>query len=279
MSTKIYTGFIAPAGVDIFDLQERLSKYLAPIILSEITSSAVEDIVYRYDLLTINNGVYKAYGIKGFSDKSEKDYPALTFNDLYWAYFGQERQDIKDPNDYKYRNAKISFMRHPETNEILILVNSSNNTLKALKKFDGIKEYNYWDNTDRPKRISAKEWEARSKKWDSILRSSRTLSLQSLVMTVIDPLRELISGDYFTKYKFILPTDNMRINRIVQSVLSEQFVIEGKFDKKDMMSSYMGYVSDENNRKRVKDLIEGQLKPFNVKEFRKLMKDKASIHQ
>ena len=44
-----------------------------------------------------------------------------------------------------------------------------NDFLALLMKQDWVEEYGYWDNTDKPKHLTAREWTARGKMWDKAL--------------------------------------------------------------------------------------------------------------
>lgn len=55
---------------------------------------------------------------------------------------------------------------------------------KSFVKPDGVEEYGYWNNTDRPKEISSQQWYARKKKWDEVCLND--WNAKRLVQEVID---------------------------------------------------------------------------------------------
>jgi hypothetical protein len=159
MSTKIYTGFSVP----IRDTN-RLLKDLTEFQIS----CAAKDINYRIS-------VYMAVPNR---------LPILTSNRKYIARVPKEDGKWKDFYAYLVElyienHDKSMTPDNIQAGAVLFYYRGNlygwlygdyvNDTKEYLNKLAYIRDYSYWNNSDQPKDLTARQWSARGKKWDKIL--------------------------------------------------------------------------------------------------------------
>lgn len=66
-------------------------------------------------------------------------------------------------------------------------------TLEFLNKDDRLEEYGYWNNTDRPDHVTAKEWDVRRRAWSAIIdKWSECMTLEIVCFTGFDQVNPAI---------------------------------------------------------------------------------------
>lgn len=179
MSTKIFNGFIIKKKVSTYELNEMMNT-----IRKEINNTYLE-IIYK-DFLQF---VAKILDNKYYMNKKEYDLYIkkqlkVKENDIIYKIFSNKVKECISSEeiinlDYDY---SCSMTIHPLKNKTLLLLFSQRKEYNKLfgewdkegeiytkNKFDFIDEYIYYNNTDRPKKISNKSWETRGKNWDEAI--------------------------------------------------------------------------------------------------------------
>lgn len=59
--------------------------------------------------------------------------------------------------------------------------------IKAWFKMPGIREYAYWNNTDKPKNVTKKAWAAREKAWNHVLPGVGIPAMEGFSIDISDP--------------------------------------------------------------------------------------------
>lgn len=92
---------------------------------------------------------------------------------------------LRDPYDYNYR-----FMVRDAKTHYLCMPTDGRQEYKFLDKIRGLEEYGYWDNTDRPEKLSRREWKARGRFWDKYwVPEAHTVEFSPICQT--DPFPDL----------------------------------------------------------------------------------------
>lgn len=179
MSTKIFNGFIIKNKVSTYELNEMMN-----IIRKEVNNTYLE-IIYK-DFITF---IAKILDNKYCMNKKEydlylKNELKIKENDIIYRIFANKVKEStfsedRINSDYDY---SCNMTIHPLKNKTLLLLFSQKKEYKKLfgewdeegeiytkNKFDFIDEYIYYNNSDKPKKISTKKWETREEDWDKAI--------------------------------------------------------------------------------------------------------------
>ena len=269
MSTKIYNGFRINGDTDLFDFRKKVTDELKPYILAEITSHAVQSMIFDFDGLTIKDGLLAEStrkNIRGTTGGLTSD--KLRFHDLYWSYFAKEREDSE--SDYVKKNAHLTLTYNARVNKIFVLINAHNNVIEAFEKMDGVEKYPYWNNSDRPDEISGEEWKTRGKEWNEVLELMKDTSLN---IQVLETYVETIRYSYFREYDFDIPSDSARLAHLASEFLALEYM--RKTPEKLVNSQAMiSYFMDSDNRDKAVEEFRPYLKPLTREGIRRYLDEK-----
>lgn len=159
MSTKIYDGFAIADDVDLFDLSEQAREVLDPI-RDELDFGACAEVA-------ISNLVQRMFGVD--ENAPLRDGESL----LLSGYFGWRQRMLDEDPKYTWHDPhRFSFtvMRDPDTGKRYGIAHAARRRLiEAFMGLDGISEFGYWDNTDRPDHVTEDEWDLRRDTWDRMV--------------------------------------------------------------------------------------------------------------
>lgn len=213
MSTKIYNGF-------------RLAEDLDPFVFLDRAMTAASPVRDRLDLemLTESATFWLDRHVFGLvQDRLGDDQSPLA--EAWWA-LAERQRDLRSKGrtntlDYDPHSLTIGLGRDHVTGRILGVVMTDRELLRgAVTALDGVQEYAYWNNSDRPDNVTKTEWKARRDAWDRVLPGAgvpaesmacRQLRLDWLG---IDPRQVREPGDV-TAW---IPTPELRARRIVDVV-------------------------------------------------------------
>jgi len=176
MSTKIYNGLLIdnPEFKDIFKLNDFCNELRKKItakrefLVAKLQAGIIQDII-------LWDCVFKKYGqafcydtVWDFKEKKK------TITPLLFSFY-----EIIDRSDKIYktgsRDPKFDFgcfltIYFSHNNKMLMLVNTEQKDfMEIVRSYNFIKDYPYFDNTDRPNGVSEEEWDLRADEWMSAM--------------------------------------------------------------------------------------------------------------
>ena len=156
MSTKIFTGFKFNT-TDFFEVREILASYREEV--SEIVEEKMSSFLIIRSVEMFDHNMVEG-------NENGKD---SFYTKAYFELLDRQREikktDVRDPAvDFE-----VSVVVLPFNGEFYgICYAESDKFYNLLLKDKRVSEFSYWNNTDRPKKITKKEWDARAKIWDGI---------------------------------------------------------------------------------------------------------------
>lgn len=163
MSTKIYNGLLIDFPGSFSDLRTELIRLakeeIKPVAELEFTKMFAKAVFFQMDINAWANRHIVAQNAHTLSE--------VTVN--VWTIINDEIVSIKTSNK---RSPLVDFefciTLFPLSNKILAIPYCEQKSiLSVLKNQPYVKEYGYWNNTDKPDELSDSEWETRSKDWDA----------------------------------------------------------------------------------------------------------------
>lgn len=187
MSWRIYTGFKLK---NIKTLEKALVYFKSKAAsFDEISNEHWKQLVVTYAIANMDN----TYTENKNNEPISKNYLGIAKN-LMWE---QERESMKD-NTKSITNSSISIGIAPVKiagkNELVGILFSDNHKQRdAFFSLDEIEDYSFFDSTDRPEDISAKEWKQRENIWGKKIFNQSTMAAKSMftlaLVTEIESLR------------------------------------------------------------------------------------------
>lgn len=173
MSTKIYNGIIlenARTTQELWQFWDMVRKELIPIAEAEYKKVFFQSIVAMALYL---NG-YECTRV----DLPFSEYTGKTRSDLMWfirksLYNTMKKNRIAESAlDYNPSlDFEVEVGIYPTKSKVLAIPFINNDALfKKFYELPGIKDYGYWNNTDKPEDVTARQWTQRKKDWDSVLK-------------------------------------------------------------------------------------------------------------
>lgn len=171
MSTKIFNGFeiktksLKDLKIFIDDLKSKLEPIRTQKIYQKIAkelTNIIDELYFIDDKKKFLDGYFSELEINNISECYLGN---LIKKLIYKKYSEIYEKNIRNPSyDFGF---SLSFI--PVKNKVLGLYwTEDEDMIKTLFSYENIKEYKYYNNTDRPKTISKKSWDLRSKYWDYV---------------------------------------------------------------------------------------------------------------
>lgn len=156
MSTKIHSGYILAPGTDPFEFSRRLRQAMDPIRDRLDAALAARLIAERLD-----RSILAGEPLAG-------DAPVKAY--LEWR---KEQEGLKESErGHDPHRFEASIGDDPATGRLHLLVFADKSEYEeALEDVEGVEEYGYWNNTDRPEGVSEEEWDARRDAWGRVMPS------------------------------------------------------------------------------------------------------------
>jgi len=169
MSITIHSGFKLKKNTNPFDLYEQVKREVRTPVLESYVKTAFEYALLGYDNIPFSNDPENKVTLRSKAIKQVED---ETFNNG--------------------RDARVYLYRDPENTEDMYAYFVGDNLgAKLFSKLDAIEsEFNYWDNTDRPEKIKATDWDNRLETWKRLLNIDRGIGNQGLIIQLF------VSYDY-----------------------------------------------------------------------------------
>jgi len=166
MSTKLYDGYKLPKMTlsVFFKKIESLKKEMNKIVQKEYEETVIQECLAIYDHVF-------------FYPNSSVDYPRLK-NKSHIIRIINDKIDhtnsvFRKMGHLQYFYANIQFYEYRGYMYAIPRARGSiSNIEKLLEKTMGAKAYGFWNNSDRPLSVSAKQWKEREKEWDKVFGNS-----------------------------------------------------------------------------------------------------------
>lgn len=160
MSTKIYTGFRFRTN-DIFAIQRLVAEWRVELAA-----------IHRRELAALLAGMC-AETIDRNAINAERNAGKNPFREARKEIRTRQKEVLgsghRDPEvDFDF---EIAILPHDGRVYGMVFSERSHWVDRWMEK-EGIEDFAYWDNTDRPDDLSAKDWKARGRVWDGILRAN-----------------------------------------------------------------------------------------------------------
>ena len=174
MSTKIYEAYRTKPGVDIWTMAPSLRKKAEAgakeclRVLYEEVAKEVDTTTERYQKAMASSKDERLARLTVAQDVIRREYKAQAASDLRNSF-----------------NLDVSLaIRHHEGRFYIIphVDMSMRNALEFLKHNKKLEAYPYWNNTDKPKHVTEKQWKLRGDTWRAMFENWQDV----LVLHVVD---------------------------------------------------------------------------------------------
>lgn len=155
MSTKIYNGYkiknmkFSELNDFCMNIRQKIHEEAHKIVLKQIARECAE---------IVDNIFTKRF------NQIPANYREKTEYSVYYAARSISLERIE-----KNKTFTCSFVLYPHGRNILCTFHSRNENFESIfSSTEGVEEYGYWNNTDKPENISEKQWRKRQKDWDKV---------------------------------------------------------------------------------------------------------------
>lgn len=154
MSTKIYHGYRISPVVDLFEFTGRLRAVMNPIRMRLDATMLMDRAITAVDGADAR-GEARPQGAL-FTAMTEFDDEQRTMDSALRGH---------DPHRFE-----VSFGSDQQTGRILCLLYVDQGEFtEAWESLPEVEPYGYWNNADRPERVTDAEWEERREAWDRVM--------------------------------------------------------------------------------------------------------------
>lgn len=228
MSYKIYDGLCIKTTdfQKVFALLQAFNEKAKEIGRRLHSTTAYKLAIHKFDKATIG----------GTIDEQKYGFVSEAIVEMMNEQAEIKRTNIR--NSFVDFECKISVF--PLVDRFLFYVNTEQDEyLEAFKAMEGVEEFAYWNNTDRPERCTEEEWNARKEVWDTAFGLMGDSNFNGLIFEVTSTLvyaeEEFFSSD-------LIPFDKR-----VKSIAEERLVSE-KYDDEGKPSQIFSILRDNKDR-------------------------------
>lgn len=268
MSTKIYDGVKLQDSNfhDLKKIMEAMKEELIPIAREEylkVYASVLEKVV-----VYIQTGykMMSAIEYDKLTDTSPLEvarFATHTCNDIIRE---NKKRDLSYDSDFDFEASVWIF---PIKDKILACpCITSPEIMKAFMENKAVSEYGYWNNTDKPDRISDEEWETRRIDWDEALPGIGMLSRCGFQYVLVDGILDAYA--YISKpdekvFKYLTPKEKLTCH-VAKNMLLEEKLNSLVGDRKTLKSNETVhlYVQARDYVKAHPELVEEKIPSINV---------------
>lgn len=206
MSIKIYNGFRVKDRT-FESLSEEFGEAVRPFLLKRAHQMIFNDALYFNDLATSQEPSLHRVFEKMTSITSPYD---LSWNSLWTAAC---RKNTADTMINSYMTAKLVYISAFDGFDYCLVYGLDvEDTFASL---EGVEEFGYWSNSDKPERLSDEEWSERLATWKSVLDFNKPVASQGLVYEVaITPYESLFDVYATPAVLFDIRSDEARLGRL-----------------------------------------------------------------
>lgn len=173
MSTKIYGGMIATVG-NPFTLQRKIRRVVQPIFFDNFERNldaaahprnAGKTWVETFELISLGTDL---------EEKFNRPIGAGRWNiarDLYELVLALQKTSVRTLSelDFGYEVVVMPNGCGINKNSLVLLFSENSRVYTDALLDDGVvAEYGYWDNSDKPRKVSKEEWRERERAWSKV---------------------------------------------------------------------------------------------------------------
>ena len=230
MSTKIYNGYRLPK-MDNIKLMSFLGKVKSKIdvIHKKLWNQCVAQ---QATTLIDLNALGEKKQVIELLKKSDRYNSKENWTEFCpkWVAYDSIRERIKKVAETSLRDPEIDFDFHlcliPTKTQILALLYTEQNEMtKAWESFKEVSSYYYFNNSDRPDKVSVAEWNKRKRDWDKALGADGIPGTKSLQYHPIDKFFPFPSYEDIKAY---IPSLNDRAFMHAEDAAFQEFVNTSK---------------------------------------------------
>lgn len=159
MSTKIYNGYrIDPSlspGKFVYQLREKLG-------------TARRDIYRRLVIRTAVAGIDAAeFSFAEANPSDHKEIPVLSASEVINKIIDEAAKNLG--RSYFDLGCEVTLIWDDDESMYALLFTQQDELRQTFEEIEGVSDFSYWDNADRPNEIGDEEWDRRRLVWDRIL--------------------------------------------------------------------------------------------------------------
>lgn len=265
MSYKIFNGYKLDKNLTFFELNEFRKK--VKMLIKQKAVDLAEKRVAK--LATTLIDFYTLFGKEklkmhcGEIFKEELGFVIDTKNEPFFMAWdilnSYDLHLIRNKTYDSIYNVEIIFF--PIEDKILALFFSNDPEYENIfEQIDIVSEYNYFNNTDKPKETSNEEWEIREKEWERVLPYASIVIESGFSTRLISSIPSILDINKENAKKHI-PDIDSRIKEMLSCIMTSEYIDRGYKNKLDF--------ADWKKTEEYKKLYE--IKKEKIKE--KLIKD------
>lgn len=246
---------------NLFNFQEKALKLRDKLLVQH----ALDTVSYY-----VNSRILKEHGYLN-GEKTEQE--------AYRFFIDDFRKRVKEVKATRERDPSIDF-----ESKIIIykdvgeggyyygVIFSENKYFgMLLKKQQFVQDYSYWDNTDKPDRITKKEWEEREYLWNKVIGKTGIYNKRGFEFefTPMDITLELYDAVKKIPGKMCTKTpEKWALSILTERIFNKK--MEKINDKKNsFFSVYMDATDEANTMKEELEKIKSEIEPLLVKKLKK----------
>lgn len=217
MSIKIYDGYKIPA-LGHRELIDFLKNF------GQLVRKSSNQMYYR-SVVRLAVDIIDSYAI-GKSCKQTNKYVencvpySEATTDVKKAMREIRQTGLRNP-EYDY---DCSLSIFPSTKYHLVIINSEKEEhYKIWRKQPGVEKFPYWNNSDRPSRISQRDWDQRLKDWEEVLDLDKPASLFSYTYECV-PLYSIPDYSLKVNLEKYIPSYSSRLTSCAKMVLGDEYM-------------------------------------------------------
>lgn len=260
MSTVINNGYRIPT-MNLKELQDWVAP-LRKIAESEtqkhVYQEMMKEAIHLRDLATVMTA--EEFNKRMASEEAyEEDRSILSF----------VRRELRRQSDSVHRgdlDIKSKFVIFPLEGKTLaiFLPCDVKAVQEAFEQLPGVRKYAYWNNTDRPKKLSKKQWDKRQEDWKKAV-GYGDITKQGIVIELVSDFPLMFSDMEDVK----LPSLSKRAKRIATLFVEREFIARMKEEtEKVSTSDILDYFTSDEGERAIKE---------RTKELEKLLVKEVSI--
>ncbi len=171
MSTKIYNGFCVNAGSAHANLQllGRLKSAVQGLVDKKHSALVAQRLVHKVDVFCVN-----AHS----KEPLHESLAEIANSSIWWTVVDKLHEEQRECRRSQERSPLVDcdvelFLRlDPESGKLLgYLQEERVGVHSLLLQSEGIEDYGYWNNTDKPDDVTEEAWEERAAAWNRVLDS------------------------------------------------------------------------------------------------------------
>lgn len=282
MSTKIHDGFLLKPGTNLFVFKTEFKQKYSEKLAARTRRSILKEMIAIYD----------RYQVKGFIhevDGKPVDYttPETAFTDLRsemnsalqhvsyivnssepWRVTSEKRLPHSISDFYSEQQGAVTVGQH-QNGTLLGLMHAQHEYREVIESLEGFQEWlPYWDNTDRPKNLTKKQWSDREQLWEETFDLNKSAKSTGILLS---------GSEWYDSYMDLRwknftdeDWDDEEITaKRAEDICMEEWIEEKKEDKdlKYLMSHIMSIINDYwrvDHTERLNEII-SELTPLDLK--------------